>query len=144
MTLTVINMSGDSSSWDTVSVSTMLNVAPPAEIVTCTDRAACNFGAPPPCHYPGQQGSCENPSNGVAYVNQQLPQGGCECVGRPGTLVWFENFDVGGVMDLNGSEPLAPGYGYDGATETNDVGPTNGQWWLDMDAALLDLSLIHI
>ena len=105
----------------------------------CTDKAACNYQVSSPCFYPGEQGDCQDPSSGVAYVKQLNAENtGCTCVERIGTVLWMESFDAGGEADLSASAPIGVGYGYDGETENNDVGPDNPEWSLDIDASLLD------
>ena len=70
---------------DTVSVETVLTVEEPAEVLTCEEPAACNYGGAPPCHYPGQQGDCGAPEDGYAFFKKLNQSGdGCYCDSMPG------------------------------------------------------------
>ena len=127
---------------DTVTAASTLTVVEPAVVEACFDRAACNFNQPPPCHYPGEQGDCNAPSDGYAYFKTLNPTGsGCVCDSMLGTTVWFESFGSdGAALQQSAMVPVTDGmiesgYGYDGATGTNDVGPDNPEWSLDVNSA---------
>ncbi len=124
---------------DTVTAPTSLTVVAPEVVLECMDRAACNFGGAPPCHYPGEQGDCSAPVDGFAYFKKLNPLGsGCLCDSMPGVAIWHENFGAEGAAFTNQMVPFTDGlidsgYGYDGATNTDAVGD-NGEWSLDVPA----------
>ena len=131
---------------DTVTTTSTLTVVEPEVVSVCHDRAACNYNQAPPCHYPGEQGDCADPSDGYAYFLKLNNSGSdCICDSMPGTEVWYESFGsdgaayeqstLSGQLDLDEDELLDAGYGYDGATGTNDVGPDNAEWSLDVNSA---------
>ena len=130
---------------DTVSVETVLTVEEPAEVLTCEEPAACNYGGAPPCHYPGQQGDCGAPEDGYAFFKKLNQSGdGCYCDSMPGVEVWLENFGAEGALmassggpgsgnlDLDGNNLIDAGYGYDGTTGLSTIGPENAEWSLDI------------
>ena len=130
---------------NTVSVETVLTVEEPAEVLTCEEPAACNYGGAPPCHYPGQQGDCGAPEDGYAFFKKLNQNGdGCYCDSMPGVEVWLENFGAEGALmassggpgsgdlDLDGNNLIDAGYGYDGTTGLSTIGPENAEWSLDI------------
>jgi hypothetical protein len=137
MTLTVTN------GLDTLTVQTALTVEVEELPDACQDKAACNYGSLPPCNYPGQQGDCNDPSNGFAHFKVlNLDGAGCSCDSMAGTELWYESFGADGAAALVGLVAitdglLEPGYGYSGLTEMDAVGD-NGEWSLNLPAAFTD------
>ncbi|MDA9864185.1 hypothetical protein N9C70_03865, partial [Flavobacteriales bacterium] len=130
---------------DTISIETILTVEEQAEVLTCNEPAACNYGGTPPCHYPGQQGDCAAPQDGYAFF-KKLNQGGdgCYCDSMPGVEVWFENFGADGALmssssgpgsgnlDFDGDNLIDAGYGFSGESGLSTLGPENSVWSLDI------------